>query len=68
MKKDEKTDSVETASPHVAGLAVYLMGVEKINTVQGVRDRITQLSGATGAQVQKNTAGTTNAIANNGNL
>ena len=44
------------------------MGVEKINTVQGVRDRITELAGATGAQVQKNTRGTTNAIANNGNL
>lgn len=44
------------------------MGVEGINTVQGVRDRITELAGATGAQVQQNTKGTTNAIANNGNL
>ena len=63
-----KTDLSPTASPHIAGLAAYLMGVEGINTVQGVKDRITELAGATGSEVQKNTRGTTNAIANNGNL
>lgn len=71
IKSDTDTASLSgtsMASPHIAGLAAYLMGVEKITTVQGVRDRITELAGTTGAQVLKNTRGTTNAIANNGNL
>ena len=35
-----KTDLSPTASPHIAGLAAYLMGVEGINTGQAVKDRI----------------------------
>ncbi|KAK2731930.1 subtilisin-like protease [Colletotrichum kahawae] len=56
------------ASPHVAGLAAYLMGLEGLNTVKAVTDRILALSDASGATVQQNTAGTTNRIANNGQL
>ncbi|TDZ13392.1 Alkaline protease 1 [Colletotrichum spinosum] len=56
------------ASPHVAGLAAYLMGLENLNTVKGVTDRMLALAEASGASVQRNTAGTTNLIANNGQL
>jgi subtilisin family serine protease len=38
------------ASPHVAGLAAYLMALEGITGVQDVADRIKELAGATGAQ------------------
>ncbi|KAK1624078.1 subtilase [Colletotrichum phormii] len=56
------------ASPHVAGLAAYLMGLEGLNTVKAVTDRMLALAEASGASVQRNTAGTTNLIANNGQL
>ncbi|EFQ31857.1 subtilase [Colletotrichum graminicola] len=56
------------ASPHVAGLAAYLMGLEGLNTVKSLTDRMLQLATASGASVQRNTAGTTNLIANNGQL
>ncbi|TDZ51536.1 Alkaline protease 1 [Colletotrichum trifolii] len=56
------------ASPHVAGLAAYLMGLENLNTVKSVTDRMLALAEASGASVQRNTAGTTNLIANNGQL
>ncbi|EXF75682.1 hypothetical protein COL5a_003757 [Colletotrichum fioriniae] len=56
------------ASPHVAGLAAYLMGLEGLNTVKAVTDRMLALATASGASVQRNTAGTTNLIANNGQL
>ncbi|KAK4187455.1 peptidase S8/S53 domain-containing protein [Podospora australis] len=55
------------ASPHVAGLAAYLMALEGITGVQAVSDRIKQLAAATGARVSNNVRGTTNLIANNGN-
>ncbi|TPX15249.1 uncharacterized protein E0L32_004526 [Thyridium curvatum] len=55
------------ASPHIAGLAAYLMALEGITDIDAVADRITQLAGGTGASVKGNTRGTTNLIANNGN-
>ncbi|GKT65022.1 subtilisin-like protease [Colletotrichum tofieldiae] len=56
------------ASPHVAGLAAYLMSLENLDTVKAVTDRMLALAEASGASVQRNTAGTTNLIANNGQL
>ncbi|KAK4142865.1 serine protease [Dichotomopilus funicola] len=54
------------ASPHVAGLAAYLMALENITGVQDVSDRIKELAQATGAQVKGAPRGTTTLIANNG--
>jgi subtilisin family serine protease len=54
------------ASPHVAGLAAYLMALEGITGVQDVSDRIKQLAQGTGARVRRNAADTTSLIANNG--
>ncbi|KAK3900681.1 serine protease [Staphylotrichum tortipilum] len=54
------------ASPHVAGLAAYLMALEGITGVQAVSDRIKELAQATGASVRRNEADTTSLIANNG--
>lgn len=58
----------DTASPHIAGLAAYLMSLEGITDVTAVSDRIKALAGETGASVKRNTQGTTSLIANNGNL
>ncbi len=55
------------ASPHVAGLAAYLIALEGLNSPAAVTQRIKELGGATGAAVGKVRAGTTNLIANNGN-
>lgn len=52
----------------MAGLAAYLMALEGITDVTAVSDRIKALAGATGASVARNARGTTNLIANNGNL
>ncbi|KEZ41463.1 Alkaline protease 1 [Scedosporium apiospermum] len=54
------------ASPHVCGLAAYLMALEGINQVDDVVARITQLAGTTGASVGGNRGDTTNLIAYNG--
>ncbi len=54
------------ASPHVAGLAAYLMALEDITGVQAVANRIKQLAGQTGAAVKGGPRGTTTLIANNG--
>lgn len=56
------------ASPHVAGLAAYLMALEGLTSVDAVVRRMQQLARATGASVKNNVAGTTSLIANNGNL
>ncbi|KAI0126695.1 peptidase S8/S53 domain-containing protein [Xylariales sp. AK1849] len=56
------------ASPHIAGLAAYIMSLENITSVTAVSNRIKALAGKTGASVLSNTQNTTNAIANNGNL
>ncbi len=55
------------ATPHVAGLAAYLMALENITDPSAVLSRMQALAAATGAQVQKNMFNTTGLIANNGN-
>ncbi|KAL1851295.1 hypothetical protein VTK73DRAFT_9460 [Phialemonium thermophilum] len=55
------------ASPHVAGLAAYLIALEGLSGTDAVVGRIRDLARSTGAQVKNNQAGTTNLIANNGN-
>ncbi|KAK9420402.1 putative Peptidase S8/S53 domain-containing protein [Seiridium unicorne] len=64
----ETLSGTSMASPHIAGLAAYLMSLESITNVTAVSDRIKALAGETGASVTGNTQGTTNLIANNGNL
>ncbi|CAI4219299.1 unnamed protein product [Parascedosporium putredinis] len=56
------------ASPHVAGLAAYLMSLERITEVDNVVARMTELAGTTGARVRGNRGSTTNLIAYNGAL
>jgi len=55
------------ASPHVAGLAAYLMALEGITDVAAVASRIVKLAESTGAEVSNNRGNTTSLIANNGN-
>jgi len=55
------------ASPHVAGLAAYLMSFQGVSSPQEVDTLIKDLAQETGASVRNNVQGTTNAIANNGN-
>ena len=57
-----------TASPHIAGLAAYFMALESITDVKALTDRMLSAAGETQAGVIGNTRGTTNLIANNGNL
>ncbi|KAE9378630.1 putative subtilisin-like protease [Stipitochalara longipes BDJ] len=54
------------ASPHVAGLAAYLMSLEGLNTPAAVASRIKQLAGASGAAAKGANAATTTLIAYNG--
>lgn len=54
------------ASPHVAGLAAYLMALENITSADAVVARIKSLAGATGSEVQGNVKGTASLIVNNG--
>lgn len=56
------------ASPHVAGLAAYLMSLEGLTSATEVSNRMKELADATGASVRRNVRGTTSAIANNGIL
>jgi oryzin len=53
------------ASPHVAGLAAYLLARENLTSPEGVRGRITQL--ATPDEVVNAGDGSPNLIAFNGN-
>ncbi|KAK5659278.1 hypothetical protein OQA88_1371 [Cercophora sp. LCS_1] len=55
------------ASPHVAGLAAYLMALENIADPAAVDQRIKALARQTTARVGNNKGQTTNLIANNGN-
>lgn len=62
----ETLSGTSMASPHVAGLAAYLMSLESITSVAALKTRMLELATASGASVKKNTRGTTNLIANNG--
>lgn len=62
----ETLSGTSMASPHVAGLAAYLMALENISGAKTVSDRIKELAQATGATVKNNVRGTTSLIANNG--
>ncbi|KAI1077605.1 subtilisin-like protein [Whalleya microplaca] len=64
----ETLSGTSMASPHIAGLAAYLMSLEGLTDATAVSDRIKALGGATGANVAQSTRGTTRVIANNGNL
>lgn len=64
----ESLSGTSMASPHVAGLAAYLMALEGITDQAAVADRIVELASLTGARVSNNVPGTTSLIANNGNL
>ncbi|KAI2465148.1 subtilisin-like protein [Annulohypoxylon bovei var. microspora] len=64
----EVLSGTSMASPHIAGLAAYLMSLEGITNATAVSDRIKALGGASGASVLRNARGTTSVIANNGNL
>ncbi|KAG5663281.1 hypothetical protein KAF25_001217 [Fusarium avenaceum] len=55
------------ASPHVAGLAAYLMGFQKLDGPAQVVSLIKSLAQQSGAKVRNNVQGTTDLIANNGN-
>ncbi|KHE84604.1 hypothetical protein GE21DRAFT_10172, partial [Neurospora crassa] len=71
IKSDTDTDTLSgtsMASPHVAGLAAYLMALEGLTDVTAVGNRIKELAQKTGAKVTNNVRGTTSLIANNGNL
>ncbi|KAI8623760.1 protease [Xylariaceae sp. FL1651] len=70
IKSDTDTQTLSgtsMASPHVAGLAAYLMSLEGLTDATAVSNRMKQLGDATGATVQNNVKGTTSTIANNGN-
>ena len=56
-----------SASPHVAGLAAYLMAFQGVTDPAKVDKLIKDLATQGGANVRNNIAGTTNLIAFNGN-
>ncbi|KEY68356.1 hypothetical protein S7711_01134 [Stachybotrys chartarum IBT 7711] len=71
ITSDTATDTLSgtsMASPHVAGLAAYLMSLQGITSPMEVTSLIKNLAASTGAQVKNNAPGTSNLIANNGNL
>jgi len=55
------------ATPHITGLAAYLMALEGITDIDQVAARIGALAQRTGALVKGNEGNTTDLIANNGN-
>lgn len=57
---------IDVASPHVAGLAAYLMSLESITAPADVIARMTELAKSTGASVKGANAATTKLIAYNG--
>ncbi|KAF3762140.1 putative serine endopeptidase [Cryphonectria parasitica EP155] len=61
-------DGTSMASPHVAGLAAYLMALHNITDVGVVEATILGLAGATNSSVMENAMLTTDLIANNGHL
>ncbi|KAL2169109.1 hypothetical protein VTG60DRAFT_6436 [Thermothelomyces hinnuleus] len=69
IRSDSSTNTLSgtsMASPHVAGLAAYIMSLENITGVQAVSDRLKELAQATGARARGVPRGTTTLIANNG--
>jgi subtilisin family serine protease len=71
ITSDTATDTLSgtsMASPHVAGLAAYLMALQGLDTPEQVISTIKNLATASGAKVQANAPGTTDLIANNGNI
>ncbi|KAH8682527.1 peptidase S8/S53 domain-containing protein [Xylariales sp. PMI_506] len=64
----EVLSGTSMASPHIAGLAAYLMALEGITNVTAVSNRIKALASLSNATVIANSADTTSLIANNGNL
>lgn len=56
------------ASPHVAGLAAYLMAMTNATNIDEVAAMITTLAGKSNSSVQANAKATTSLIANNGVL
>jgi len=54
------------ASPHIAGVAAYLMALEGLNTVASITARIKQLARTTGSAVAGVGTGTTTLIVYNG--
>ncbi|KAG6288745.1 hypothetical protein E4U46_003066 [Claviceps purpurea] len=56
------------ASPHIAGLAAYLMRLRHIKNATQVSDLMKRLGSQTGARVRGNREGTTSVIAYNGAL
>jgi len=63
------------ASPHVAGLAAYLISIQDLSDSTGqksmadlVSDAMKTLAEQSGASVKRNVPGTTSLIANNGNV
>ncbi len=60
-------DGTSMATPHITGLAAYLMALENITAAADVLARMQDLAGQTGAQVLENQPKTTSLIANNGN-
>ena len=59
---------MSVASPHVAGLAAYLMAFQNVQGVNQIDNLMKNLADQSGARVAGNVQGTTPRIANNGNL
>jgi subtilisin family serine protease len=71
ITSDVATDTLSgtsMASPHVAGLAAYLMSLQGLTQPIEVTELIKNLAASSGASVKNNARGTSNLIANNGNL
>lgn len=56
------------ASPHVAGLAAYLLALRNVTHADQMAEILKNLASKTGSTVRYNVQGTTSLIANNGNI
>ncbi|KAK2590218.1 hypothetical protein QQS21_012106 [Conoideocrella luteorostrata] len=69
IKSDTDTKTLSgtsMASPHIAGLAAYLMRLQNVQDPAQVGELMKNLGSQTGAKVTNNVQGTTPVIANNG--